>query len=86
MFMISASAALSSIVATVLALNIVLDAEHRVRNDRIYSETFVVWRVRNNAAKMVYGGCKRLVKKLFRRGGEETDENSHEGVRERLLG
>jgi len=86
MFMISASAALSSIVATVLALNIVLDAEHRVRNDRIYSETFIVWRVRNNAAKIAYGGCKRLVGKVFRRGGEETNGGTREGVRERLLG
>lgn len=45
-FMLSASVALASIVATVIALSIVVDSEHRIRVDKIDSGMFVLWRMR----------------------------------------
>ncbi|EIW84455.1 hypothetical protein CONPUDRAFT_151474 [Coniophora puteana RWD-64-598 SS2] len=46
MFMLSASMALASIVATVLALRVVVDKEHRVRLDRVDVRDHAIWRVR----------------------------------------
>jgi len=47
MFMISAATALSSIAATVVALCVVVDSDHRVRIDRIHDHEYVLWRARN---------------------------------------
>jgi len=45
-FMLSASITLASIIATVIALSIVVDSEHRIRVDKIDSSTFAIWRAR----------------------------------------
>ena len=47
MFMISSSTALASIVTTFLALGVVVDAEHRVRTDRIDVRPHAVYRARD---------------------------------------
>ncbi|KAH7928093.1 UPF0014-domain-containing protein [Leucogyrophana mollusca] len=49
MFMISASTALASIVTTVLTLSVVVDAEHRVRVDKVDVLEHPIWRARNRA-------------------------------------
>ena len=46
MFMISSSTALSSIFTTIFAIRTVLDKEHRIRDDRIYSEPLTLWKAR----------------------------------------
>jgi hypothetical protein len=45
-FMLSASVTLASIIATVIALSIVVDSEHRIRVDKIDSSMFIIWRAR----------------------------------------
>jgi len=80
MFMISSCTALSSIVTTVLALSIVVDAEHRVRPDRIDKRKHVVWRARDRAIASVMGGVQDAGKSMiislkrgFKKQGEEEE-------------
>ena len=90
MFMISSCTALSSIATTILALGVVVDAQHRVRTDRIDAREHAVWRARNWLLARIVGGVKagaRGVARVFtgrRRGGEGEDGSV--GERERLLG
>ena len=53
MFMITAATALASIVATVLALRVVVDSEHRVRTDKIDDRKAKVWQVKDRAVGSV---------------------------------
>jgi len=73
-FMLSASVTLASIVATVIALSIVVDSEHRIRVDKIDSSMFVIWRVRKNftdrAGLLVSSLWGRMRKSISGRGGE----------------
>ena len=64
MFMISASTALSAIVSTVLTLSIVIDAEDRIRLERIDDRLHAVWRTRN----LVVESTTRAVKWAWHRG------------------
>ena len=59
MFMISSCTALSSIVTTILALNVVVDREHRVRTDKIDNRPHAVWRGRNWLLAKLAEGIKR---------------------------
>lgn len=77
MFCISASTALGSIVAIVSCLGIVIDMQHRIRDDRIDSREHMVYRVRNNIFYGIVTGVKRVFKRGERCRGEEH---------ERLLG
>ena len=91
MFMISSSTALASIATTILALAVVVDAEHRVRTDRIDTRPHAVWRARTwlvdrlvgaarRAVRAVVGGAKRIV-------GRRDERPEGDGAeRERLLG
>ena len=86
MFMISASTALASIVTTVLALGMVVDADHRVRSDRVDVRKHAIYRARSWVIAKIVAGCwvavtpfvrcfKRLTRKDFdddANGGEET--------------
>ncbi|KAK0214251.1 hypothetical protein EDD85DRAFT_924255 [Armillaria nabsnona] len=47
MFMISASTGLASIFTTAYAISVVVDDEHRIRADRIYSEPLALWKARS---------------------------------------
>jgi uncharacterized protein (TIGR00245 family) len=85
MFMISSSAALSSMIATVLALNIVIDNEHRIRPDRIYSNKFIIWRAVDSAASAVYATGKHAVQKVFHRGDTSNGETRN-SIAQPLLG
>ncbi len=92
MFMISSCTALSSIVTTILALGVVVDAEHRVRTDRIDTREHAVYRARNWVISKIVEGIKSAalcfagrVKRLFkRRDAEESGSNTSE--RQSLLG
>lgn len=87
MFMISASAALASIVTTVSTLATVVDNEHRVRPDRVVVREHAVWRARDWLVSGVVGGIKAAGWSIFscctRR--KTRSENGH-GETERLLG
>ena len=86
MFMISASTALASIVTTVLALGMVVDADHRVRSDRVDVREHAIYRARSWVIAKIVAGCwvavmpfvrcfRRLTRKDFdddANGGEET--------------
>jgi len=58
MFMINAATTLASIVATVLALRVVVDSEHRVRTDRLDDRKATIWRVKDRAVGSVVDGGK----------------------------
>lgn len=74
MFMISSSTALASIVTTVLTLGVVVDAEHRVRTDRIDCRPHAVWRGRDWVVEGVVKGGEEGVGE-----GEECVEEREEG-------
>jgi hypothetical protein len=78
MFMLSASVTLSSIVATVFALAVVVDSHHRIRVDRIDSSPFIVWRIWGSAvggiAHSISAGWARL-RKGFGGGRIRLEEN-----------
>ncbi|OJT07360.1 UPF0014 membrane protein [Trametes pubescens] len=92
MFMISSCTALSSIVTTIFALGVVVDAEHRVRTDRIDTREHAVYRARNWVISKIVEGIKSValcfagrVKRLFkRRDAEESGSDASE--RQSLLG
>ncbi|KAF4593361.1 hypothetical protein EYR38_009075 [Pleurotus pulmonarius] len=46
MFMICASTALASMFTTLVALRVVLDCEHRIRDDRVDNRPHFIWRLR----------------------------------------
>ena len=58
MFLINASTTLASILATVLALRVVVDSEHRVRTDRIDDRKATIWRAKDRAVGSVVDGIK----------------------------
>jgi Uncharacterised protein family (UPF0014) len=89
MFMIAASTALASIVTTVLALGMVVDADHRVRSDRVDVREHAIYRARNwMIGKMVEGfwvSMRPLLRCFKRMKGKHSDEANSEET-ERLLG
>lgn len=56
MFLICGSSVLSAVVCTVLSLLVVVDAEVRVRTDRIDNRPHAVWRVRSRVVRGVVRG------------------------------
>ncbi|KAF8440479.1 hypothetical protein L210DRAFT_3539779 [Boletus edulis BED1] len=82
MFMISASSALAAMVATIFALSVVVDSEHRIRPDRVDVKEHAIWRGRNWVWAQIVGGVK-CVACCWRRK-EERVNGHHDG--ERLLG
>jgi len=76
MFCISASTALGSIVAITLCLGVVIDSQHRIRDDRIDNREHLVWRTRNKLGNGVIAGVTGLWDMIRKRtqpreGGEE---------------
>ena len=59
MFMITASGALACIVATLLALSVCIDAEHRIRSERIDMRHHVLRRTSSAAVGAVTGAVQR---------------------------
>jgi len=57
-FLNNAATALASIVATVLALRVVVDSEHRVRAEKIDDRKATIWRARDRAVRSVVDGAK----------------------------
>jgi ABC-type iron transport system FetAB permease component len=87
MFMISAATALASIVCTTLALGIVVDAEARVRAERLDPRKAAVWRARDHAVEAVGVRLKTMWEATRRRGRESTNGHHGEhGERDPLLG
>ncbi|KAF7422487.1 hypothetical protein PC9H_010643 [Pleurotus ostreatus] len=95
-FMISASTTLAAIVATGAALAVVVDGEHRVREDRVDGRPHGVYRAAEWVGERVVGGVKRVVggvKRVFERrqegdvgeGEGEGRGGEGDGERERLL-
>jgi len=87
MFMIAASTALASIVTTVLALGVVVDADHRVRSDRVDVREHAVYRARNwMVGKIVEGfwasvrPLLRCLKKMKRRDTDEPNGEESESL------
>ncbi|KAG8967773.1 hypothetical protein FRC03_009322 [Tulasnella sp. 419] len=82
MFMISSSTALASTVATVMALSVSIDPEHRLRTDRVDNRPHAIWRTRDRWVANMVGAAKWLAHKGLRR---DKGENGDQGERERLL-
>jgi hypothetical protein len=59
MFMITASCALACIIATLLALSVCVDSEHRIRSERIDSRHHAVRRASSAAVGAVAGAVQR---------------------------
>ncbi|KAI0695365.1 UPF0014-domain-containing protein [Cytidiella melzeri] len=72
-FMISSSTALASIIATVLALSVVVDAEHRVRPDRIDHRQHAIWRARNWATASLISRCEDIWVKISSKEQQHGD-------------
>lgn len=67
-FMLSASVTLASIIATVIALTIVVDSDHRIRIDKVDSGMFVLWRMR----KKVTDGIGHWVSSVWEKATSKT--------------
>jgi len=67
LFMINAATALASIMATVLALRVVVDSEHRVRIDRIDDRKAIIWRTRDRALGSVVDGTRLVGRSVWGR-------------------
>jgi len=88
MFMINASTTLASIIASVFALSVAVDDQHRIRGDRIFDEKHIIWKTRDRAIGGVVASTKAGFGKVSgavrrRKNNESGDEN---GEREPLLG
>jgi hypothetical protein len=90
-FMIASCTALAAGGATALCLAVAVDAQHRVRVDRIDARPHAVWRARAwvfgkvaNAARAAVAPLVRAGKRMLGRGEER--EAGAEGERQRLLG
>ncbi|KAK0233949.1 hypothetical protein IW262DRAFT_124467 [Armillaria fumosa] len=83
MFMISASTALASIFTTVYAISVVVDDEHRIRVDRIYSEQLALWRARSALIEYMKGSVQRGY--LWARGWRSHMGNAVQGEGDMLL-
>jgi hypothetical protein len=66
-FLINAATALASIVATVLALRVVVDSEHRVRTDKIDDRKATIWRAKDRAVGSVVDRAKVVGGAVWRR-------------------
>ncbi|EKM48273.1 uncharacterized protein PHACADRAFT_214873 [Phanerochaete carnosa HHB-10118-sp] len=86
MFMISSCTALSSIMTTVLALSVVVDAEHRVRTDKIDNRPHAVWRARNWLVSRGAEGLKSMWNKVAAPIRKRTKSRDEGEESERLLG
>ncbi|KAA1476242.1 UPF0014-domain-containing protein [Dentipellis sp. KUC8613] len=91
MFMISSASTLSCIITTVFAFVIVLDREHRIRQDRIDTRVHAVWRARDWAVRSVVGVVKGACWHVWGKVRKEkrVDEGEEDGLpneRTRLLG
>lgn len=86
MFMIAAATALASMLATCLTLFIVVDGEHRLRDDRIDCRKHALWRARDHCGAVVISSLRRWwvtglhAAKNFGRRRQEQE------ARQRLLG
>lgn len=85
--MINSSTALASIVAVILVLLVVVDAECRLRIDRVDGSKPLIWQIRDNAVASAVNGVKGAFRWVFRRGGK-PDAKPANGQDERtpLLG
>ena len=83
MFMISACTALAAITASVLTLSVVVDREHRIRDDRVTDKQFIIWRWRDQILGMVTFPIYRVWEKMTSRW--RSTRESDAGERQRLL-
>ncbi|EIW80420.1 hypothetical protein CONPUDRAFT_57521 [Coniophora puteana RWD-64-598 SS2] len=89
MFMISAATALSSIAATVVALCVVVDSDHRIRIDRIHDHEYVLWRARNWIVRKIATVVSALamsIARAFQAHNRDTEEDDTVGETGSLLG
>ncbi len=83
MFMISASTGLASIFTTAYAISVVVDDEHRIRTDRIYSEPLALWKARSALIEHMHGPVQRGY--LWARGWRSHMGNAAQGEGDMLL-
>jgi hypothetical protein len=81
MFMISASTALSCMIATCFALSVCVDSEHRIRSDRIELRPHVLYRFSSGVVQTVVGTVRNAWTHLVGKGRDGmrirgTDSNS----------
>ena len=63
MFMIAASNALACIITTIATLMVVVDAEHRVRGERVDSRPHLIWRIRKVVVMTVVATVQDALRK-----------------------
>jgi hypothetical protein len=90
MFMIAASTALASIVTTIMALGVVVDANHRVRSDRIDGRDHTIYRAWNwligKIAQGFWTSARLLLRPFKKMKGRYSEEANGGETTERLLG
>ena len=88
MFMISSCTALSSIVTTVLALSVVVDADHRIRTDKIDTRPHAVYRARDRLFEKIVERVKDAWREGMGRFGRKNKygDIAQNGDNESLLG
>ncbi|TFY50903.1 hypothetical protein EVG20_g11266, partial [Dentipellis fragilis] len=82
MFMISSASTLSCIITTVFAFVIVLDREHRIRQDRIDTRIHAVWRARDWVVRSVVYAVKSACWHVWGKVRKEKreDEGEEDGL------
>ena len=79
MFMISSSTALAAIATTVSALAVVVDMDHRIRDDRIDKRPHAVYRARDRLVKKVVEAAKVEWHKRYSKKSSKYDELGEDG-------
>ncbi|KAG6850425.1 hypothetical protein C0991_010399, partial [Blastosporella zonata] len=72
MFMISSATALASFFSAIAAITVTVDADHRVRPDRINNRDLWVWRARSWVGKKIVSSVKGAVEKIKDRAGRSS--------------
>ena len=78
MFLISATTTLSVTMSVVICMVVCLDGNHRLRPDRVTGDKAWMWRIRDNAVKATWRGCKSVWRRITCRApldGEHDEEN-----------
>ena len=85
MFLICGSSVLSAVACTVLCLAVVVDAEARIRTDKIDGRPHAVWRASNAVIRTIADGLRSAWNGMASWRNRHTDDDVVEES-ERLLG
>ena len=67
MFMICSSTVLAAIFTTFSVISVVVDGEHRIRDDRIDERTYALWRWRSSLSRFLVDGAGTVWRFFWRK-------------------